>query len=151
VRVYVKNYGRLPASRTVLVAGRRLHPAAATSLTKMLDAIERDLGERPKLASGWRPHRWRSREHYEKVLIERYGSVAEGRRWLAYDSPHETGLAVDFGSMGLRPARATVAAQRKTPLYQWLVEHAAEFGWYPYKLEPWHWECPVPLAVWEEL
>lgn len=148
MRVKVADYGRLPRARTVPCESRRLHPAAAPLLSRMLDAVALALGERPRLASAWRAHRWRDRAHYETFLVQRYGSVAKGRRWLAFDSPHETGLAVDFGSMGLRPSSATADAQRRSPLYLWLLANAAGFGWHPYLAEPWHWECPLPRDVW---
>lgn len=138
MRVKVADYGRLPRARTVPCESRRLHPAAAPLLSRMLDAVALALGERPRLASAWRAHRWRDRAHYETFLVQRYGSVAKGRRWLAFD----------FDSLGLRPSSATADAQRRSPLYLWLLANAAAFGWHPYLAEPWHWECPLPRDVW---
>lgn len=153
-RVRVRSYGAIAANSPLLVPvpgaspGRmRLHVVAAHALAVMSTAVRRDLGIDLKLASGWRAHRWASREQYEQTLLRRYGSLAEGRRWLGFDSPHETGLAIDIGVGGLRPARATVASQRQQPLHAWLVAHAHEFGWHPYKTEPWHWEHPISLAA----
>lgn len=153
-RVRVRVYGRLSESTGLLVhvpgakgAKIRLHAVAAAAFTAMGEAVKRDLDLDLAAASGWRAHRWRDREHYEKTLIERYGSVKEGQRWLAYDSPHETGLAVDIGVGGLWPDRKTAAAQRERPLHAWLVEHAHEYGWHPYKVEPWHWEYPLSLTT----
>jgi len=100
------------------------------------------------VASGWREHRWRDRAHYEGELRRRYGSVAEGKRWLAFDSPHETGLACDLGSCGLEPRSSTVDAQRATPLHRWLEIAAPALGWVRYELEPWHIELPVPFERW---
>jgi LAS superfamily LD-carboxypeptidase LdcB len=74
------------------------------------------------------------------------GSVARGRRFLAFDSPHETGLALDLGCGGLAPVAATIARQRRTPLHAWLVANAWKFGFHPYQAEPWHWEHPVELG-----
>lgn len=148
-RIGVRLYGKLPAESKLLVpvpavSGRkRLHVLAAAALTTMADAVVRDLGLELKLASAWRAHRWQSREQYEAVLLAKYGSIAEGKRWLAFDSPHETGLAIDIGVGGLTPSRSTVAYQRKQPLFRWLVEHAWEYGFHPYKVEPWHWEFPL--------
>lgn len=152
-RVRVRTYGTTSSSSKLLVnvpatsGTKRLHVLAARALEAMSAAVQRDLGTELKLASGWRAHRWTSREHYEQTLIARYGSVKEGKRWLAYDSPHETGLAMDIGVGGLTPTRSTVDFQRKQPLHQWLVQHASEYGWYPYKTEPWHWEYPVSLEA----
>jgi hypothetical protein len=151
-RVKVSQLGTTPASSPLLVeipgvgGPRKLHKLAAQSFQEMAAAIHRDLGIVAKAASAWRPHRWTSRKQYEDRLIAKYGSVKEGRRWLAFDSPHETGLAVDFGVGGLEPVCNTVAKQRATPLHHWLVAHAHEYGWHPYKVEPWHWEYPLSLA-----
>ena len=152
-RVKVSELGTTPASSPLLVeipgvgGPRKLHKLAAQSFQEMAAAIHRDLGIVAKAASAWRPHRWTSRKQYEDRLIAKYGSVKEGRRWLAFDSPHETGLAVDFGVGGLEPVCNTVTRQRATPLHHWLVAHAHEYGWHPYKVEPWHWECPLSLQA----
>lgn len=148
-RIGVRVYGRLPGDSPLLVpvastgGCKRLHRLAAAGLARMAEAVRRDLGLELKLASGWRAHRWQSREQYEATLVAKYGSVAEGKRWLAFDSPHETGLAIDIGVGGLTPSRATAAAQRERPLFKWLVAHAWEHGFHPYKVEPWHWEFPL--------
>jgi LAS superfamily LD-carboxypeptidase LdcB len=120
----------------VLVAGK---------LSDMSAAVEHDLGFPLLVASGWRPHRWDSQQQYEKVLIARYGSVAKGRLYLAFNSPHETGLACDFGCGGLMPISATIPLQKRTPLFAWLKEHAWEHGFAPYKAECWHWELRLSL------
>lgn len=153
-RVRVRSYGTTAANSPLLVpvpstsgGVKRLHVLAARGLTALAEAVQRDLGITLKIASGWRAHRWTSREQYEATLIARFGSVKEGKRWLGFDSPHETGLAMDLGVGGLKPSRATVDFQRKQPLHQWLVKHAGAFGWHPYKTEPWHWEYPVSLAA----
>lgn len=153
-RVKVSNYGTLPANSPLLTdipgtggASRKLHKLAAAAFTAMAAAIRRDLGIDALAASGWRHHRWRSKQHYEETLVAKYGSVKAGRKWLAYNSPHETGLAVDFGVGGLEPKSRTAAKQRQTPLHAWLVAHAHEYGWHPYKTEPWHWEYPLSLAA----
>ena len=148
-RIGVRIYGKLSGDSELLVpvpatgGPKRLHKGAAAALVRMAEAVLRDLGIELKLASAWRAHRWQSREQYEAVLVAKFGSVAEGRRWLAFDSPHETGLAIDIGVGGLKPSRASVAFQRKQPLHQWMVAHAWEYGFHPYKVEPWHWEFPI--------
>jgi LAS superfamily LD-carboxypeptidase LdcB len=69
--------------------------------------------------------------------------------YIAFDSAHETGLAVDFGSHGLYPNTRTIARQRKTPLYAWLVEEGERYGWTNYDKEPWHWEHIIPKHLWD--
>ncbi|MEM9456890.1 MAG: D-alanyl-D-alanine carboxypeptidase family protein [Myxococcota bacterium] len=151
-RIRYRYYGPLPSKSPLLVrvpgvkgSRRRLHVVAAEAMTRLAEAIKRDLDIELQLASAWRRHRWKSREHYEQTVIKRFGSIREGRKWLAYKSPHETGLAMDIGVGGLWPSKKTRKAQREQPLHKWLVEHAYEFGWHPYKREPWHWEHPVSL------
>lgn len=152
-RVSVRVYGTVGANSPLLVqvpgtgGPKRLHKLAAAALARMSAAAQQDLGLELKLASAWRAHRWESRAQYEAVLVAKFGSIAEGKRWLAFDSPHETGLAIDIGVGGLKPSRASVGFQRGTPLHQWLIAHAWEFGFHPYKTEPWHWEYPVSLAA----
>ncbi|WP_181197468.1 D-alanyl-D-alanine carboxypeptidase family protein [Enhygromyxa salina] len=155
-RVRVKNYGVLGGKSPLLVdvpgtggKARRLHVLAAAGLAEITWAVGRNLGIRLQIASGWRRHRWTSREHYETFVTEKYGSVRAGRKWLAYDSPHETGLAIDIGVGGLVPNRKTRDEQRETPLHKWLVDNAHRFGWHPYKAEPWHWEFPISKRAWE--
>ena len=164
-RVRVRNFGSLPSSSPLLervssVEGRscRLHVLAAADFNRMAAAVKIDIGIDLAITSGWRPHRWKSREHYEDTLVRKYGeggkltreqAIREGKKWLAYNSPHETGLAMDIGVGGLWPDRKTAPAQREQPLHAWLVEHAWEYGWTPYKKEPWHWEHHVSREAWE--
>jgi hypothetical protein len=155
-RVRVDAYGRLPRSSRLLVdvpgtqgKPRRLHVLAAAALERMLAAAKAEAGIELLVQSGWRPHRWKDWAHYERTVIAKYGSVARGRKFLAYDSPHETGLAVDFGSAGLFPVSSTIAKQRATPAYAWLVANAWRFGWTPYIAEPWHWEFALSRRAWE--
>jgi D-alanyl-D-alanine dipeptidase len=101
-----------------------------------------------KAASGWRPHRWKSRKQYVDTMNVRYGSLREGRKWVAYASPHETGLAVDFGNNGLTPKKAQISRMLREPAYRWLQQNAYKYGFSPYKNEPWHWEVQMPRDNW---
>ena len=156
-RVTTKEFGSLPGDSPLLVnvptapghSQQRLHVVVAQSLIPMSEAVEQSLGFPLLVASGWRPHRWTSRAQYEQVLIEKYGSVAKGRLYLAFDSPHETGLAADMGCGGLSPVSATIPQQEQTPLFKWLVDNAWNYGFTPYKVECWHWEHRVSLASYQ--
>lgn len=155
-RVRVKKLGgNLPRSSRLLVdvpgtggKPRKLHRLAAAALKDMVAACKADTGVELLVQSGWRRHRWKSREQYEKVLIQKYGSVKKGKALLGYASAHETGLAVDFGTGGLEARSATIAKQKQTPVYKWLVANAYRFGFCPYKVEPWHWEYPLSGRAW---
>lgn len=145
-RVRVRDYGAMPSNDPRLVPvpssqlQRKLHWLAAEALARMRTACLADTGIDLLVASGHRNHRWKGRDEYEAYLIETYGSVEKGRIWVAYDSPHETGLCVDFGTGGLSPNSKTAQKQKKTKAYLWLSENAHHFGWTPYLPEPWHWE-----------
>jgi hypothetical protein len=153
-RVLVKVYGSLPATSPLLVAvpttpghpTQRLHTLAAKALARMSAVAQAELGFPLLIASGHRPHRWTSYEEYTKTLVAKYGSLQRGRAFLAFDSPHETGLAMDFGCGGLEPRSATIVRQQQTPLWKWLVANAWRYNITPYKVEPWHWEHHVPLS-----
>ncbi|NVB40064.1 peptidoglycan-binding protein [Pseudenhygromyxa sp. WMMC2535] len=154
-RVRVARLGSVPRSSAVLVEvpgtggkTRLLHRLAAVDLAQLVAACKQDIGVELLVQSGWRRHRWSSRKQYEQYVTKKYGSVKEGRKWLAYSSPHETGLAVDFGTGGLEPKSKTAAKQKKTPAYAWLIANAYRFGFTPYKREPWHWEHPLSLRAW---
>lgn len=155
-RVRLSNFGTIDAddSRLVEVAStttspQRLHWRAAEALERLrAEALEAGLDLR--VASGWRPQLWPTRAAYETAMIGQYGSVAEGKKWRAYESPHMTGLALDFGSEGLAPKSATAGAQKQTAAYAWLSENAERFGLTPYLREPWHWELNITRDEWEE-
>jgi hypothetical protein len=63
-------------------------------------------------------------------------------------SSHSLGLAVDLAmSVGTQRFQETttrpmsnVAGMRASPVYKWMLLRGAEFGWFPYGHEPWHWE-----------
>ena len=126
-------------------ATQKIHVLAYQRFIKLSEAAVEAGFDAPLLASGWRTKRYNTREEYNAAMIEKYGSVAEGRRWVAYESPHMTGLAIDFGNNGLYPKSATNSQQKQTPFFKWLKENAHRFGFTPYKNEAWHWEVKVPL------
>lgn len=81
--------------------------------------------------------------------LGKYGSPEKARIWVAPPghSTHATGRAVDLW-LGLPCTSENAPALRATRAYAWLVAHAAEFGFYPYLAEPWHWEYnPTPVEA----
>jgi D-alanyl-D-alanine carboxypeptidase len=82
---------------------------------------------------------FRSRKYQQQL---RRGSPRSGRASLAVNSPHFTGRALDLyvGGEPVSTKDSNRAMQVRTRVYQWLVKHAAEFGFHPYFYEPWHWE-----------
>lgn len=155
-RVRVSDYGEVQQKLLVdvpSVRGRKIkiHKLAAKRLAMMNQAWIAENPGQPeiKLASGHRPHRWKSKEEYNSMLLAKYGDIKKGKRFLAYASPHETGLAIDIGNNGLAPISKTNEKQKKTVLYKWLVANAHKFGFTPYKYEAWHWECRITKEAWE--
>jgi hypothetical protein len=172
-RVRVSEFGRLSADSPLLVpiptepGGKQqfLHALPAADLARMSAACERDIGIRllvsgGRRGGGHRKHLWPSREAYEAELIRRYQGVlvtklkrpvkrpeviAYGRKYLGYESPHETGLCIDLKCGGLEPVSATIAKQVKTKVFLWLKEHAWKYGFTPYLPEPWHLERRLSL------
>ena len=151
-RVRRNVYGALPKNSPLLVrlpGGQKVH----VLVKKRFDLMNRDFVQQTGLqpftvASGWRRHRWKGRAHYEAAMIKLYGSVAEGRKYRAYASPHETGLAIDLRGNGIDTKRGRIATMRRLPAYRWLTQNAYKYGFSPYKLEPWHWELQVPRDSW---
>ncbi|OUL28941.1 hypothetical protein BV378_07000 [Nostoc sp. RF31YmG] len=91
---------------------------------------------------------YRSSKHqdqlWQKALIK-YGSAQKARQWVAPPghSAHHSGRAIDLW-LGFGISSKNVQKMRATPAYQWLVQNAARFGFYPYPQEPWHWEYNPP-------
>lgn len=84
---------------------------------------------------------------WEAMLLDEYGGDLKlGKDRRAWNSPHESGLAIDFNNNGLTPITKTKsrAKQRQTDAFKWLKENAYKYGINPYKKEEWHWECLIP-------
>ena len=82
----------------------------------------------------------RSKEYQNQL---RAASPNSGRAALAVNfSPHFTGRALDIyvGGDPVSTEDNNRWMQINTPVYQWLVKNAAQFGFRPYFYEPWHWE-----------
>jgi hypothetical protein len=157
-RVYVKDYSSLPAGSNLLIPvptapGHKqqyIHKAVFADFMSLSDTLNHDLGFPMLVASGWRPPLWATIEAYNADMIKQYGSVAEGRKWRAFASAHQTGLAFDVGCGGITPDRTLIPAQKKTKLYAWLVDNAYRWGWHPYSGEPtWHFEHKVSQTAFQ--
>ena len=157
----------LPVSTVDGKAQQYLHRLAASRLTALNERWQRDHPDKDplKLCSGWR---FRAFENYKKYheycarenrwLPKRYGTGAASKenlvnpgdpctKWKAFYSPHETGLAMDFGNNGLT-ASSKRKGQKNTVLFKWLQQNAHLFGITPLLHEAWHWEVNVPLDAW---
>jgi hypothetical protein len=174
-RIRVFAFGALPVNSPLLVSvpstkskGQKVHKLVASRLKALNEAWTNETGKSAFLvASGHRRHRWNHDfEYYKKKIIEEYKSkypagtsdaqvFRKGSGLKAFMSPHETGLAVDFGNNGLVPETSPsrggrpIGEQRNTAAHIWLKNNAHFFGFTPYKFEPWHWECLVPRENWK--
>lgn len=122
-----------------------LHPLAAAAWKALVAAARADGIRHPLLLpeSGFRGF-----EHQQRLWEQgkiKHGSAREARKWVAPpgSSAHQSGRAIDF-YLGGKNDCENVAALRRLPAYQWLVQNAVCFGFYPWKAEPWHWEYNPP-------
>ncbi len=146
LQVARKGLVKLPKGAQARNAVQRLRVDAAYALGKMRQAA-RKRGLSLKVASAWRKP-WKSRAAYEAFLLKKYKSISKGKKWVAYESFHHRGVAVDFGSDGLAPTKDTRERQKTTKAYKWLKANAHKYGFYNYSPEPWHWEFrPVGIPA----
>lgn len=117
---------------------RQLNRHAVTSYVAMREAAAADGVAFEILSSHRDPERARRN-------AERVGNPNA----VASFSAHSLGLAIDFAlpradgedsyRLSTRPF-SEVVEMRKSPTHKWLHLHAHKYGWYPFQLEPWHWE-----------
>ncbi len=116
-------------------AYKRMVADAEKELSPHLSANESQcVGRYLKIISAFR-----TREHQEQL---RKSAPHSGRAGLAVNSPHFTGRALDLyvGGEPVSTSESNRLLQTSTPVYKWLVENAARYGFRPYFYEPWHWE-----------
>ena len=132
-------------------AGQRLFQTALDSFTTMRAAAAADGVPLVVLAA------WRSRERAQGNAADR-GNRAAVAAW----SAHTLGLAVDLRmsvlgqqhtEMTTRPM-SNVVDMRESAAHKWMFLRGAEYGWFPYQNEPWHWEYNPEgfrTTFWEEV
>lgn len=158
-RIRVEDYSSLGGNENILVeypcsvSGRKalIHTLVAKRLDLLNNAwMEENPGvERIKINNGWRKQRFSTQAEYEAFLFQKYnGNINEGKKWIAFSSPHQTGMAIDIGNNGLQPISTTNNQQKQTKLYKWLQNNAHKFGFSPYLQEAWHFECRLPKEAW---
>ena len=131
-------------SEVVPVPGQgnaKLWPEARDKFLDMATAARHD-GITLRIKSSFRS------EAHQRSLAARNpnpNAVAHGH------SAHSYGLAIDFDlstpghaiENSTRPMTNVVLMYR-SPVYKWLAIHAREFGFFPYRMEPWHFEYNPP-------
>ena len=126
-----------------------LHRLAAKRLEAMNKAWVAETGkEIIKVNSGWRTaFCGHDEECYRQHCMQKYGSMKKCRSLKALYSPHETGLAIDFGNHTLKPDSGTNKQQKQSQAFHWLTKNAHKFGITPYIKEAWHWEINMPVTA----
>jgi hypothetical protein len=99
--------------------------------------------------SGYRS--WAEQNVLWQRALGRYKSPEEARKYVAPPggSAHQSGRAIDFhlgGSIDSSTSKRNITYLRTLPSYLWLVANAQRFGFYPYAVEPWHWEYNPPAS-----
>ena len=123
----------------------RLFPEARDAFVRMRQAAKAD-GVYLAISSSWR-----SVASQARISKSQPNPKAAARS----KSAHMYGLAVDLrlSVPGLDVAEANTRTPEKmanvvrmyrTPAYKWMALRAHEYGWYPYRREPWHWEYNPP-------
>ena len=81
------------------------------------------------------------------AAVLKYGDPAVACLWVARPgtSAHQSGRAIDC-HLGFPIESEYAEGMRNHPTYRWLLANAERFGFYPYGLEPWHWEYNPPSA-----
>lgn len=135
---------------------QKLHPLAAKRFFAMNEAWMKENPGMPPMtiSSGYRKPRFASMEEYKEFARrEGYSSVAEAREYVAFESPHSTGLAFDLYTWpkmkpGLYADRRFIELQKTDKMYKWMKANAYRFGISPYVKETWHWEVKIPKESW---
>ena len=128
---------------TPLPGGQRLNKHAAAAFLTMREAAARD-GVPLTVMSGFRGR-----------AAEEAGARKNTNRYaFGGFSPHSLGLAADISLRVGTSARAdfSEASTRmdklvnmlSSPVYKWIYLNGAQFGFFQYRAEPWHWEYNPP-------
>lgn len=88
----------------------------------------------------------------ERKRAEQAAKSKDNRAAVASYSAHSLGLAMDLNlrTRGFRDVDEVTTRMTNTikllgaPAYKWMFEHGAEFGFFQYRNEPWHWEYNPP-------
>jgi len=123
---------------------RQMRAEAAHALEELFAAAQND-GITLLAISGYRSY-WTQRDIYERRLKEAGQEHVSLYVAKPGESEHQTGLAMDLGCPGCTDLTERFA---ETDAYQWLTEHAVQYGFiirYPengteqtgYAFEPWH-------------
>jgi hypothetical protein len=122
---------------TVKGQGVRMNKFAAARFLEMKDAAKAE-GVILKIGNAFR----------ERKVAEANAAKKANAKAVASYSSHSLGLAMDLNlrTKAMGDAKTTSTAMTnvrdllRAPAYKWLFMRGAEFGFYQFRMEPWHWE-----------
>ena len=135
-----------------------MHRLAAAAYLELLRAARAAGHKAPLLAiaSGYRPDArqkqlWDAKVAQVQARNPGWSSAqvyAEARKWVAPPghSNHRSGRTMDvviLNSAGDVSSKR-IAEMQATAVWKWMRDNAVRFGFYPYTVEPWHWEFNPP-------
>ena len=129
-----------PAGVTKKGTRRMMNTHAADKFAEMREAANKD-GVVLSIGNAFR----------ERARAEASAKKKDNPKAVASYSAHSLGLAVDLNlaTKALSVEETTTRmpntiAGLSTPAYKWMFMRGAEFGFYQYRNEPWHWEYNPP-------
>ncbi len=67
------------------------------------------------------------------------GLAVDLRMSLSYETPSGKKKNLRYKETSTRPMQ-NVVDMRESPIHKWIFLHGANYGWFPYQNESWHWE-----------
>jgi hypothetical protein len=169
-RVRVKDFGVIPKSSGLLrdlpnpematKNGLKLHVLAFNRFEALRKAALDEAGIDFGITSAWRSSgadRWpggyegTTPDTYQGFLAKQYPneSFDSAKKWVAWESAHSTGLAIDYGRPDPMAAKKSKQkAMLASPAWDWLRKNSYRFGFFPYANEAWHWEAKMTFDAW---
>jgi hypothetical protein len=138
---YINDQLRDPEGEKKIGKKKMLNKYAVKEFERMRDAAAKD-GVVLSIGNAFR----------ERKQAQANAAAKDNPAAVASYSAHSLGLAVDLNLRvkGLMDAKERITAMTNTvklmgaPAYKWVFQHGADFGFYQYRPEPWHWEYNPP-------
>jgi len=118
------------SSQTNCQLDNRVSPA----LTSLIEKLNQEIPDNKLIPKNCYRNFETQMELWNQGLIK-YQDTYTNLIWHSYPgtSTHQTGRVIDFYDQIGR-------LNQSSTTYQWLLQNASTYGFYHYKLEPWHWE-----------
>lgn len=119
--------------------GQRLNNHAAGALERMQAKAAGD-GVPIVVLSGFRGRSAEARSAQKHSNRYAVGAFSPHSLGLAMDVALKAGTSANAGFTEISTKMTGLVEMLRSPVYKWIYLHGAEFGFYQYKMEPWHWE-----------